>query len=192
MHRSDLFACPFFFNRIALNDNLVATAIEETKCVKAMSMDTNLLENTFSFLYNTVYDISAQVMSEMGYKNFKIFSSWMTYTAKKYRHAFDHMHCNSFYSGVLYLTENPSPLLFRHPLPWRWDSGKKDDCTGILSSNKFGFLPAKGDIILFPSHVHHVIMSHDNEDPRISLAFNIVPIGQYGNFDSKINVTVDT
>ena len=100
------------------------------------------------------------------------------------------MHCNSFYSGILYLTNNASPILFRHPMPWRWSSGLDDKNDGMVKSNQFVMSPMKGDIVLFPSHVHHLIMPHKDPLVRYSIAFNIHPTGQYGARDSTINVSI--
>ena len=46
--------------------------------------------------------------------------------------------------------------------------------------------PSKGTILLFPSEVYHYV-NISNKD-RKSLAFNIVPVGEYGGRLSKVNV----
>ena len=191
MNRKDLFACPFYFDRIELDNNKVKDAIKSTQCLGSMSVDENILQTNFNFLLNPIDNIVSDVMSELGFKKYNIFTSWMTKTAIGYRHGLDHMHCNSFLSGVLYLTPNASPILFRHPLPWRWSSGLDDKNDGMLKSNQFVLSPRMGDIVLFPSHVFHLIMPHKDNVVRCSLAFNVVPIGQYGARDSTINVTLN-
>ena len=190
MNRKDLFACPFYFDKIELDPDKVNDAIKNTTCLHAMSVDENILETNFKFLYDPIDKIVSKVMSELGFVKYNIFSSWMTKTAIGYRHGLDHMHCNSFLSGVLYLTDNASPILFRHPLPWRWCSGMDDKNDGMLKSNQILFAPKKGDVVLFPSHVFHLIMPHKHPTDRYSLAFNIVPSGRYGARDSTINVSI--
>lgn len=190
MNRKDLFACPFYFDRIELDTEKVSNAIISTPCMKAMSVDENILETNFKFLYDPIDEIVSKVMSELGFVKYNIFTSWMTKTAIGYRHGLDHMHCNSFYSGILYLTDNASPIIFRHPMPWRWSSGLDDKNDGMVKSNQFVMSPMKGDIVLFPSHVHHLIMPHKDPQVRYSIAFNIHPIGQYGARDSTINVSI--
>ena len=191
MIRKDLFACPFYFDRIELDADKVKNAIYTTQCLGAMSVDENILHTNFNFLFNPIDNIVSDVMSELGFKKYNIFTSWMTKTAIGYRHGLDHMHCNSFLSGVLYLTPHASPIIFRHPLPWRWSSGLDDKNDGMLKSNQFVLSPKMGDIVLFPSHVFHLIMPHKDNVVRCSLAFNVVPIGQYGARDSTINVTLN-
>ena len=190
MNRKDLFACPFYFDKIELDPDKVNDAIKNTTCLHAMSVDENILETNFKFLYDPIDKIVSNVMFELGFGKYNIFSSWMTKTAIGYRHGLDHMHCNSFLSGVLYLTDKASPILFRHPMPWRWSSGLDDKNDGMVKSNQFVMSPMKGDIVLFPSHVHHLIMPHKNPQVRYSIAFNVHPTGQYGARDSTINVSI--
>ena len=190
MNRKDLFACPFYFDKIELDPDKVNDAIKNTTCLHAMSVDENILETNFKFLHDPIDKIVSNVMSELGFVKYNIFTSWMTKTAIGYRHGLDHMHCNSFYSGILYLTNNASPILFRHPMPWRWSSGLDDKNDGMVKSNQFVMSPMKGDIVLFPSHVHHLIMPHKNPQVRYSIAFNVHPTGQYGARDSTINVSI--
>ena len=190
MNRKDLFACPFYFDKIELDTDKVSDAIKSTTCLHAMSVDENILETNFKFLYDPIDKIVSNVMFELGFGEYIIFSSWMTKTAIGYRHGLDHMHCNSFLSGVLYLTDKASPILFRHPMPWRWSSGLDDKNDGMVKSNQFVMSPNKGDIVLFPSHVHHLIMPHKDPLVRYSIAFNVHPTGQYGARDSTINVSI--
>ena len=51
MNRKDLFACPFYFDRIELDTEKVSNTIISTPCMKAMSVDENILETNFKFLY---------------------------------------------------------------------------------------------------------------------------------------------
>ena len=42
--------------------------------------------------------------------------------------------------------------------------------------------------MFFPSYLKHRIMYHEDNAPRFSLAFNIVPISRYGSFDSSYDI----
>ena len=44
-------------------------------------------------------------------------------------------------------------------------------------------------LVLFPSYLNHKILEHKSEFPRYSLAFNIVPIGEYVDEDSTYNTS---
>ena len=190
MNRKDLFACPFFFDKIELDTDKVKDAIRNTRCIHHMSVDINVLENNFKFLFDPIDEIVSEVMSQMEFKEYKIFTSWMSKTTMGYRHGLDHSHGNSFFSGVLYLTDKASPILFRHPLPWRHQVKFGDKNDGLLTSNQYVMFPKKGDIVLFPSFVQHLIMPHKDPLIRYSIAFNIHPTGQYGTKDNTINVSI--
>ena len=190
MNRKDLFACPFWFDKIELDTEQVDNAIISTSCYAAMSVDENVLDTTFKFLFDPINERVYKAMDQLGFPNYSIFSSWMSKTIIGYRHGLDHQHCNSLLSGVLYLTDEASPLLFRHPMPWRWSSGYDDANDGMLKSNQFTLTPKKGDIVLFQSHVHHLILPHKNEIDRYSIAFNVHPIGQFGARDSTISISI--
>ena len=190
MNRKDLFACPFYFDRIEFDTKQVNNTLNKTEFLGNMSLDEIVLDNDFKFLFDPIDEIASKVMSELGFTKHIIFSSWISKTVIGVRHGLDHQHNNSFYSGILYLTDRASPIMFRHPLPWRWTSGLDDTNDGMIKSNQFFLSPKKGDIVLFPSFVSHLIMPHKDPIDRCSLAFNIVPCGRYGARDSTLNVSI--
>ena len=103
---------------------------------------------------------------EYEYDNdFIITTSWFTKTQKSQESKY-HLHKNSFYSGVYYFgeySENSAPIEFTTPL---------------LSFSDFH---------IEPSYLRHAIIKSKDDVVRDSLAFNIVPIGEYGSFDSTYN-----
>ena len=67
MNRKDLFACPFYFDKIELDTEKVSNTIKSTPCMAAMSVDENILETNFKFLYDPIDEIVSKVMSELGF-----------------------------------------------------------------------------------------------------------------------------
>ena len=53
------------------------------------------------------------------------------------------------------------------------------------NSNCWGFSPEPKQLLLFPSYLMHRIMKNKSNKVRHSLAFNIVPIGRWGECDSS-------
>ena len=192
--REDLFAAPFFYGNVDLDEEKLKESIENTNILYGLvSEDFDILHGSFDWLYGPVNRFVVEVMEEMEfYGPHSIFTSWLTATFKDNQvKSQDHMHMNSFMSGTLYLTENPSPLMFKNPLPWRFQNNESAmNITGKLASNKYVYQPQKGEIIMFPSHVWHQIQSNDSEDPRYSIAFNVLPTGTLGNWDSTVNLKV--
>ena len=47
--------------------------------------------------------------------------------------------------------------------------------------------PQKNMLLFFPSYLWHTILNNHSDKPRYSLAFNLIPLGQYGSGDSTYN-----
>ena len=128
--------------------------------------------------------------STLGVKStcdFKIMSSWATMTIPG-GESTKHSHCNSYWSGVLYLTDDTSPILFH----------REKRATIVLdvetiteySSNEVAHTPSMGQVVFFPSHMSHQVSRNRTEEDRFSIAFNILPDGLFGLHDSTANISV--
>ena len=91
-----------------------------------------------------------------------------------------HNHCNSFISGVAYLTSThpDSRTVFMKP-PGGHDFAFKNDHEGVHTSsfNADKWIspqPSPGDVVLFPSYLLHAVPVNTGER-RITLAFNAIP-----------------
>ena len=99
-----------------------------------------------------------------------------------------HSHCNSYWSGVLYLSNDTSPILFH----------REKRATIVLdvetiteySSNEVAHTPSMGQVVFFPSHLTHQVSRNRTEEDRFSIAFNILPNGLFGLHDSTANISV--
>ncbi len=119
--------------------------------------------------------------------DFKIMSSWATMTIPG-GESTKHSHCNSYWSGVLYLTDDTSPILFhRHK-----QAAIVLDVETITeySSNEVAHTPSMGQVVFFPSHISHQVSRNRTEEDRFSIAFNILPDGLFGLHDSTANISV--
>ena len=127
---------------------------------------------------------------EYQYDNdFIITTSWFTKTKKGQQSIF-HSHKNSFYSGVYYFgdySEDSASISFENPLTPFFDFHMYPSELNIKNSQTWEITPQKNLLILFPSYVRHTIMRSEDDVVRESLAFNIVPIGEYGASDSIYN-----
>ena len=159
-----------------------------------ISKDLRILESypeIKKFLLDEFISFSDQVL---GLNNqFEISTSWLTKTVKG-ECAFTHTHANCFWSGVYFYGEKyceSSPLVFENPLMTTLLTGMRAFPTRATDHNKLDYevLPCKNTLVLFPSYLKHKILEHKSEFPRYSLAFNIVPIGEYGVEDSTYNTS---
>ena len=65
MNREDLFVCPFWFDKIELDTEQVKNAIINTPCYQAMSVDENVLNTTFKFLFDPINERVHKSMDQM-------------------------------------------------------------------------------------------------------------------------------
>ena len=121
----------------------------------------------------------------------EISSSWFTKTHKGEQSPM-HDHKNCVFSAVYYYgdyDDKVGNLIFKNPIvnltSYRLNVGK---------SNKFNtydieVTPQSGSLLIFPSYVSHKIDVHKSDIPRLSLAFNMIPVGQYGIGDSQADTS---
>jgi len=126
------------------------------------------------------------------YLDFQITTSWGTRCLSKVgNYSSIHSHKNSMYSGVLYFSDCESSGFFKIYDPL--DDHKnffigESKNPNIYSSSMFIIRPEKNDLIFFPSYVKHMITPYYGKENRHSLAFNIVPVGKFGNEDSTLTI----
>ena len=119
--------------------------------------------------------------------DYDITTSWFTKSSEGQFSTF-HNHKNSFWSGVYYYgdyDDNSSNIEFSSPLAiyqqYELNVRNPNAVNSILSYIK----PSSKRLILFPSYLAHRIGEHRSKITRHSLAFNIAPIGKYGEYDSS-------
>jgi uncharacterized protein (TIGR02466 family) len=109
-----------------------------------------------------------------------ITQSWLNWTEKG-QHHHRHAHPNSYLSGVLYINtdEEKDKITFFndgyekihvYSKEWNW-----------FNSKSWFFNVKPGDIIVFPSHLQHMVEQTITDDTRVSLAFNTFLRGKIGD-----------
>jgi len=118
MNTIDLFAIPLFSDKINLDDQKVETAWQSVNWDRPnrVSHDMDLLNTYFSFMMPQVKSFTRTVMDTMGFCDidFHVFRSWATITPKNLFSNY-HKHTNSFLSGVIYFSDQTSPIVFENP-----------------------------------------------------------------------------
>ena len=123
-------------------------------------------------------------LKKLGYaSDFDLSTSWCTKTIKGDTAPL-HSHRNSWFSAVYYYgdyDEDCGKFFMNNPLYNLTSFNDK-----IVNVNNFNtpmtvIPPEKKKIIIFPSYVSHGVSTHYSNLTRYSLAFNIVPVGYYGN-----------
>ena len=116
--------------------------------------------------------------------DYRIFSSWLTKTKPKL-FSDQHKHSNSWLSGVYYPKGNPGfgIKFYNDNVSQFFTSPTKYN---IYNSNEWTIIPKDNYLILFFSHLRHQIMPNLSSEDRYSLAFNIIPKGNFGLVDSTV------
>lgn len=106
-----------------------------------------------------------------------------------------HTHSNSLISGSLYYTDLPTPpsrMIFDRYSSYRqieiWPEQGK---VNIFNTTKNAVIPGRNDILLFSSHLQHMVEPNASNEPRHSIAFNTFVKGKLGDYRdvSELNLT---
>lgn len=93
----------------------------------------------------------------------------------------EHVHDNSFLSGILYLSASGASTRFRFPGLW---SGRFTTFNLVATDKEkiaYEYPTQVGTMIVFPSGLLHGVGPHDRIEPRYSMAFNAFPSGLLGS-----------
>ena len=159
----------------------------------SISKDKRVLEKypeTKKLLLDTFKKIAKE---EFEYKeDFIITTSWFTKTEKT-QDSNLHRHKNSFYSGVYYYGDrydsNCGNLVLSSPVQELSDFLITPESWNFFNATTFQIYPQPSLVVFFPSYIVHKFESNYSNNSRYSLAFNIVPIGFYGEGDSSYDTS---
>ena len=156
-----------------------------------ISCDLRVLEK-YPKTKKVLLDAFKTVAQNLDYDNdFKITTSWFT-AAESNQKSHQHSHKNSFYSGIYYFdkyTDNCGILKIISPVLQLSDFNIIPLHTTIKNCGNWEITPRHNLVVFFPSYLQHYIDNHNDDMTRYSLAFNIVPTGEYGFADSAYNTS---
>ena len=188
-----LFASPLMHMKVKENTDQLQKSYEykktDTYFKNSMSEDVRILKKfpRIEKIFLKYFDKIAKEVFLYD-ETFRITTSWIAKTEDSQSEM--HNHKNSFYSGVYYFddyTEDSGSLQFKNPLFSHSDFNLTPREWNIMNSCSWNISPEKNLLIFFPSYLEHRIIN--NRGKRKSLAFNIVPIGEYGTGDSSIDTS---
>ena len=146
-----------------------------------MSIDNYILNEFPEFarvLLGNFYEVKNRFL-EYTDTDFAITTSWLTKTCCG-EHSQFHVHKNSLFSGVLYFDTIPGGAQLEFAsfnMPPRCIDVNRPARRNLYNSTVLTVDVGRNLLAFFPSHVHHRIQRHEAEEPRYSLAFNIMPDG---------------
>jgi len=154
------------------------------------SKETSVLDKKqFKNLKNEILrHVNIYAKDILEYSNdFKITTSWLTFVDPN-SSSHLHRHRNSVFSGIVYFQadKNSGDLVFEDKRIGDFHLNRKN--YNILNSELWFYKPFNNKIVIFPSHLFHMIDTNNSNIKRISLAFNVVPSGTFGGGDSKLTI----
>lgn len=160
----------------------------------ATSVDNTLLKNKEltklrDFIESSISEYFKATYAPKHNVNLRITQSWCNYTKPgEFHHK--HAHANSLISGVFYPQANRETdkiyfyrsgfQMLRFPTE-NWNT---------YNSESWWFEVGTGDLILFPSDLHHMVEPVQGDETRISLSFNTFPVGNIGEELSLTGLTI--
>tara|TARA_R110002020_G_scaffold102_2_gene549 strand:+ start:6147 stop:6743 length:597 start_codon:yes stop_codon:yes gene_type:complete len=137
-------------------------------------------------LKNIIIETSKKYLLELGhgFEDLQISNSWGNISPKG-TNMHVHWHSNSYISGVFHLTEG-SDIAFHNPLSdlWSFKTSKPLSKQHYRKWDMYLRSPKQSQLIIFPSFLKHEVSPSYNT--RISIAFNIIPKGEFGMNTSKL------
>ena len=101
--------------------------------------------------------------------------SWAN-KSTKFESIDSHVHPNSWYSAVYYVTDNTSQTHFKTPLSQSL-TGVYIQSDSMLNREEWIYGGPAGSMILFPSWLEHRTKPFDGDGERVTISFNIMPRG---------------
>ena len=153
--------------------------------------DQNILNNKiFNELRSLILKQAKEYLNTLGhiFEDLQFSNSWATKTDPGGFSAL-HEHKNSYISGTYYMKES-SYISLKNPHfdKWFFDPDINFSKDNTYTYETLNFEPKEKSIILFPSFLKHSVYINQQNKKRYSIAFNIIPKGNFGKITSKLNI----
>lgn len=138
------------------------------------------LNELTTFIEKCAYQYFMSTVCPKNDVRLKLTQSWLNWTKPGQFHH-KHAHPNSLISGCFYVNANKETdkiYFYRDgysqiklpPVEWN-----------VYNSDSWWFPVGTNDLVFFPSNLPHMVQTVDGEETRISLAFNMFPVGHIGD-----------
>jgi uncharacterized protein (TIGR02466 family) len=180
-----------FIYRLDIKDNLVLKFKEEKfkpvpDAPNLVSRDLNILKKykKLNTEINKAIDTTLKDVLKLKDINYRIFSSWLTKVEPECAGE-AHRHSNSWLSGIYYPKGNDG-FNVKFYFDNKGQFFTKPTEYNMFNANDWVIASEDNLLILFFSQLRHQIMPNRSTEERFSLAFNLLPKGEFGTADSRI------
>jgi len=101
--------------------------------------------------------------------------SWVNINNNRSASNIPHNH-EGILSGIFYLKAPPGSgkIYFKNPgINTLWEGFKFVEQRNEMTGELINITPIEGEILIWPSYLHHGVLPNEHDDERISIAFNI-------------------
>ena len=156
------------------------------------SVDNKLQEKKeYQPLVKTILDNIKEIckMYQYEYEELEITNMWINYSQKGDMHS-PHTHSNNTFSGVWYPfhSKTQTPIFFQDPRPSSGVWQPRKTKVNTLTSTLMSFQQQKDMGLIFPSWLVHYVPPAAS--PRISISWNVLLRGEYGEPDTLQNAYI--
>lgn len=170
---------------ISFFNNIEKDEAEHSYITKSRSVLNDLpdLKNEISQAINHLINDTLKTKAE-----FTIYNSWGTQTLPN-GFSSSHTHSNSWISGVYYPSSNENfKIKFYNDYLNQFYSIPSEH--NIYNTKEWLITPKENQLILFFSNLRHKILFNKSNEKRYSIAFNVLPNGNFGVGDSEVNFNI--
>ena len=152
-------------NTTSINNNL----FESAELAEVARFCEESLQQYFKEVYAPKHDVIPYITQ-----------SWANYTKKGQWHH-KHEHPNSFISGVFYVqAQKDIDKIYFYKIGYQQIKLPTDNYN-LYNSDSWWLGVETGQLILFPSHLTHMVQTVQTDETRISISFNTFLKGYIGN-----------
>lgn len=152
--------------------------------VNTQVLETKELKKLKEFILASANDYFDKIWCPKEKAEICVTQSWLNYTSRGQFHH-KHAHPNSFISGVLYINADiTKDKIYFYREIYRQLRPSEPREWNIFNSDSWWFETGTRKLVLFPSSLTHMVPTVDHDETRISLSFNTIFKGQFGDTNS--------
>ena len=193
----DLFPTKIFESKFIATEEMIAYIKDNqmhthvSNLVKQSKNNNLQKENIFNPFVKQIYYVTKEICQiyEYEYNKIDITSMWINICEPHAAHP-PHTHSNNIFSGVWYPCENinTSNIQFFDPRPQANQLTPKRKKSNTNNSGLMSFNSNKDTMFMFPAWLVHWVPPTSN--PRISISFNVILRGEYGEENTLQNAHI--
>ncbi len=128
-------------------------------------------------LYDFIIQQSLEICGELNMNSIRIgiSGSWVNINDKRSASNISHNH-EGILSGIFYLKapHGSGKIYFKNPgMNTLWEGFRFVEQRNEMTGELVNVDPIEGEILIWPSYLHHGVLPNEHDDERISIAFNV-------------------